>query len=211
MEGNISNEFLMESKETQQNIASNAVDRVCHYCMKETCNECFVQELKDEAKKDEPVINPWESFGDVNFLTYGGCLVRRCFANKSKTHENVFDVFYLSSKFGEKGGNNFAALCCIDLAESWLPWEKMLKYYGFNENIDLPVAELVKKYDPMFLAKSMVRYVGIASFSPSVFKNGTYNTHPRNVEDFTVSNEDVIKWLHTLGAENIIDSKGVSA
>lgn len=63
----------------------------------------------------------------------------------------------------------------------------------------------------MFLAKSMVMYVGIASFSPNVYKNGVLNRHPRDIEDFTVSNENVIEWLYMLGAENIIDSEELSA
>ena len=205
MTGNISNEFLMDAKERQQDIVSNAVDGVCRYCIKEDCNGCFVQELKDEAVKDEPVTNPWETFGNVDFLSHGGCFVRRYFAKEPEIHKNVFDVFYLSPKFGEKNENSFAALCCIDLTASWLPWGKMLKYCGFDEDINLSIDELVKKHDPMFLAKKMVTYVGIASFSPSVFKNGAYNMHPRNVEDFMVSNEDVVKWLCILGAENIID------
>lgn len=209
---NISNEFLMESKETQQNIVSNAVDGVCRYCTKEDCTPgCFVRELRDEIMGDEPVANPWETFGNVNFLSYGGCIVRRCYVNKFKTHENVFDVFYLSPKFGEKGGNYFAAFCCIDLTTSWLPWEKMLKCCGIDEDVNLSINELVKKYDPMFLAKSMVMYVGIASFSPNVYKKAVLNRHPRDIEDFTVSNEDVIEWLLALGAENVIDSEEVSA
>ena len=207
MTGNISNEFLMNTKERQQDIVSNAVDGVCRYCTKEDCNGCFVQELKDEAVKDEPVTNPWETFGNVDFLSHGGCFVRRCFAKEPEIHENVFDVFYLSPKFGEKNENSFAALCCIDLTASWLPWGKMLKHCGFNEDINLSIDELVKKHDPMFLAKKMVTYLGIASFSPRVFKNGAYNMHPRNVEDFTVSNDDVTKWLHDLGAESIINEQ----
>ena len=205
MTGNISNEFLMNTKERQQDIVSNAVDGVCRYCIKEDCNGCFVQELKDEAVKDKPVANPWETFGNADFLSYGGCIVRRCFANKPKTHENVFDVFYLSPKFGEKGGNYFAAFCRIDLTTLWLPWEKMLKCCGINEDVNISVDELIKKYDPLFLAKSMVMYVGIASFSPNVYKNGVLNSHPRDIEDFMVSNENVIEWLYMLGAENILD------
>lgn len=115
-------------------------------------------------------------------------------------------MFYLSPNYGGDNNVNFAVLCCIDLTDSWLPWEKILKYCGFDEDAKLPVAELIKKYDPMLLAKNMVLYAGFSKFSPSVFKNDvTYNMNPSDIKDFLVSNNVVMKWLHSLSAENIID------
>lgn len=205
MTENISNEFLMESKERQQDIMSDAVDSTCRYCIKEDCNGCFVQELKDEAMKEELVAAPWKNFGGVYFLSYGGCLVRRHFTEMPEAQELVFDVFFLSPNFGINGNTNFAALCCINLTSSWLPWKKMLEYCGLDEDAKLPVEELVKKHDSMLLAKNMILYAGFAKFSPSVCKNGLYNMHPSDTEDFLVSNDDLMKWLHSLGAGNIID------
>ena len=157
---------------------------------------------------------PWKNFGNANYLAYGGCLVRKHFTEEPEVQELVFDVFYLSPNRGGNNNVNFAVLCCIDLTDSWLPWEDMLKYCGFDKDAKLPVAELVKKHDPMFLAKEMVLYVlfskervdgDFVNFSPSVFKNDAYNMHPSNIEDFLVSNDDVTKWLLHLDAENIID------
>lgn len=207
MTENISNEFLMETKETQQNIMSDAVDSTCRYCIREDCNGCFVQELKDEAMKEKLVAAPWENFGNACFLAYGGCLVRRHFNEEPEIHENVFDVFYLSPKYGGNNNVNFVVLCCIDLTASWLPWERMLKNCKFNKDAEFSFSELVKKYNPMILAKEMVIYAGFSNFSPSVCKNGLYNMYPSNVEDFLVSNDDVVKWLHSLGAESIIDEQ----
>lgn len=208
MTENISNEFLMESKERQRDIMSNAVDNTCCYCIREDCDGCFVQELKDEAMKEELVATPWKNFGNANYLAYGGCLVRKHFNEEPEAQEPVFDVFYLSPNYGGDNNVNFAVLCCIDLTDSWLPWEKIFKCCGFDEDVRLPVAELIKKYDPMFLAKNMVLYAGFSKFSPSVFKNDvTYNMHPSDIKDFLVSNNVVIKWLHSLGAENIIDEQ----
>lgn len=202
----ISNQFLMETKERQRDIMSNAVDSTCRYCIKEYCDGCFVQELKDEAMKEELVATPWKNFGNANYLAYGGCLVRKHFNEEPEAQEPVFDVFYLSPNYGGDNNVNFAVLCCIDLTDSWLPWEKIFKCCGFDEDVKLPVAELVKKYDPMLLAKNMVLYAGFSKFSPSVFKNDvTYNMHPSDIKDFLVSNNVVMKWLHILGAENIID------
>lgn len=208
MTKNISNAFLTETKERQQDIMTNVVDSTCRYCIREDCNGCFVQELADEAMKEELVATPWKNFGNANYLAYGGCLVRKHFNEEPEVQEPVFDVFYLSPNYGGDNNVNFAVLCCIDLTDSWLPWEKIFKCCGFDEDAKLPVAELVKKYDPMLLAKNMVLYAGFSKFSPSVFKNDvTYNMHPSDIKDFLVSNDDVMKWLHSLGAENIIDEQ----
>lgn len=156
--------------------------------------------------KEELVATPWKNFGNANYLVYGGCLVRKHFNEEPEAQEPVFDVFYLSPNYGGDNNVNFAVLCCIDLTGSWLPWEKIFKCCGFDEDAKLPVAELIKKYDPMLLAKNMVLYAGFSKFSPSVFKNDvTYNMHPSDIKDFLVSNNVVMKWLHSLGAENIID------
>ena len=161
--------------------------------------------------KEELVATPWKNFGNANYLAYGGCLVRKHFNEEPEAQEPVFDVFYLSPNYGGDNNVNFAVLCCIDLTDSWLPWEKILKYCGFDEDAKLPVAELVKKYDPMLLAKNMVLYAGFSKFSPSVFKgdvyNDVYNMHPSDIKDFLVSNDNVVRWLYNLGAESIIDEQ----
>ena len=53
MTENISNTFLMETKEKQQDIMSNAVGSTCRYCIRENCDGCFIQELTDEAMKED--------------------------------------------------------------------------------------------------------------------------------------------------------------
>lgn len=153
----------------------------------------------------------WTNMGDINFLAYGGCLVKPHFSEEElKGHEsleNTFDVFYLNTEFGENGDENFAALCYVDLDDSWLPWVDMLKCIGLDEEVGLSVEELVKKYSPMLLAKELVEYAGVQNFSPEVVKNDTCNMYPYSAEDFTVSDEDLVKWLRDLGAGEIIDNK----
>lgn len=162
----------------------------------------------------------WVNMGDINFLAYGGCLVKPHFSKEElKDHEsleNTFDVFYLNTEFGENGDENFAALCYVDLDDSWLPWADVLKYIGLDEEVGLPVEELVKKHNPMLLAKELVEssvifspksYTGVQNFSPEVVKNDTCNRYPYSAEDFTVSDEDLVKWIRDLGAGEIIDEK----
>lgn len=116
----------------------------------------------------------WVNMGDINFLAYGGCLVKPHFSEEElKDHEsleNTFDVFYLNTEFGENGDENFAALCYVDLDDSWLPWADMLKCIGLDEEVGLSVEELVKKHSPMLLAKELVEYAGVQNFSPEVVK-----------------------------------------
>lgn len=151
----------------------------------------------------------WTNMGDINFLAYGGCLVKPHFSEEElKDHEsleNTFDVFYLDTESGENGDENFAALCYVDLDDSWLPWADMLKCIGLDKEVGLPVEELVKKHSPMLLAKELVEYAGVQNFSPEVVKNDTYNRYPYSAEDFTVSDEDLVKWLRDLGAGEIVD------
>ena len=131
----------------------------------------------------------WINMGDINFLAYGGCLVKPHFSEEElKDHEsleNTFDVF----------------------DDSWLPWADMLKCIGLDEEVGLSVEELVKKHSPMLLAKELVEYAGVQNFSPEVVKNDTCNMYPYSAEDFTVSDEDLVKWLRDLGAGEIIDNK----
>lgn len=100
----------------------------------------------------------WINMGDINFLAYGGCLVKPHFSEEElKDHEsleNTFDVFYLNTEFGENGDENFAALCYVDLDDSWLPWADMLKCIGLDEEVGLSVEKLVKSTVQCFLQRN---------------------------------------------------------
>lgn len=49
----------------------------------------------------------WINLGDVNFLTYGGCMVRPHWSEEElKEHpelSTMYDVFYLNTEAGENG------------------------------------------------------------------------------------------------------------
>lgn len=149
----------------------------------------------------------WTNMGDINFLAYGGCLVKPHFSEEElKDHEsleNTFDVFYLNRSLERTVTRTLQ----LFLDDSWLPWADMLKYIGLDEEVGLPVEELVKKHSPMLLAKELVEYTGVQNFSPEVVKDDTCNRYPYSAEDFTVSDDDLVKWLHDLGAGKIIDEK----
>lgn len=151
----------------------------------------------------------WENFGDINFLTYGGCLVKRHWTDEELAKiENpellkyTYDVFYLNTEYGDDN-QNFAALCCIDLTDDFLDWNGMLYCIGQDERIGMKLQDFLKETNisPKLLAKEMVEYMGVDEFSPITFKNPQY---PSCIEDYLVSNKDLKKWIQDLGAGNLI-------
>ena len=154
-------------------------------------------------------MSKWENLGDVNFLAYGGCLVKPHFNEKElKGCDNLkltFDVFYLNPEYGESNDlKNFAALCCIDLTDDWLHYDDMLAACGLDEKAGLSLDELLKELSPELLAKEMVEYEGVANFNPTVVKEGKVIQYPYSWEDYIVSDDDLVSWLKDLGASEFI-------
>lgn len=155
----------------------------------------------------------WENLGDINFLSYGGCLVKPHFSEKELSElenggENlklIFDVFYLNPEYGEKDDlKNYAALCCIDLTDSWIDYDGMLQFIGEDHRIGSSLEDLLKELSPQLLAKEIVEYEGVVNCNPIVVKNGRLIQYPISWTDFIISNEDLINWLKDIGAEEFI-------
>lgn len=153
----------------------------------------------------------WINCGDINFLAYGGCLVKPHWTkeelasceNGGELLKYTYDVFYLNPEYGENGDQNYAALCCIDL--DGLNFDDMLKTCGLDEKVGKTLKELLEDgISPETLAKEMVEYDGVSNYNPSVCKNGQYIQYPGTWEDFIVSNEDLISWMKDIGAEEFI-------
>lgn len=149
----------------------------------------------------------WENFGDVNFLEYGGCLVKEHWTEEElasiKNPENMkhcYDVFYLNAECGE---DIYAALCCVDLTDEWLDWNGMFYTTGQEEKIGMSLKDLMEEstISPKFWAKEMVEYMGIQNFCPISFKNAQY---PEGYDEFILSKDELIEWLHGLGAEEFV-------
>ncbi len=151
----------------------------------------------------------WENLGDINFLAYGGCLVKKHWTEKelaevenSELLKYTYDVFYLNTEYGDDGNQNFAALCCIDMTDSFLDWDGMLYYIGQDERVGMKFNDLLEEGEiaPELLAKEMIEYMGVGSFSPIAFNSAT----PFLNDDYIVSDEDLKKWLQDLGAGDLI-------
>lgn len=154
--------------------------------------------------------NKWENLGDVNFLAYGGCLVKNHWTDEELAEvenpellKHTYDVFYLNPEYGNNGNENFATLCCIDLTDDFLDWDGMLYCLGQDERIGMKFQDFLNEttISPKLLAKEMVEYMGVEQFSPITFKNSQY---PSCAEDYLISDKDLEKWLQDLGAGDLI-------
>lgn len=146
----------------------------------------------------------WENLGDVNFLSYGGCLVKHNWEEPDESLKYCYTVFYLNPEAGENGDQNYAAQCFIDLTDSWLDYDGMLQSIGCDEFVGMSFEDLIKKIDPMVLAKELIEYHGVANFSPEVQHKEVYLQYPSQFEDFIVSDEELTDWLKNIGAEEFI-------
>lgn len=147
----------------------------------------------------------WENLGDINFVAYGGCLVKSHQtgegSNVDEAFKYCFDVFYLNPEFGENGDENFAGLGTIDLTDNWLDFDGMLEVTGYDEYKGKSLEELLEIMSPELLAKEMVEYHGIQNFSPIVCKKDVVLQYPCDANDFIVTLEELNDWLHNIGAD----------
>jgi hypothetical protein len=150
----------------------------------------------------------WINLGDLNFFAYGGCLVKphqtEEGSNIDDNFKYVYDVFYLNTEAGDSGDKNFAALCVIDLQDSWLEekYDEMLDFCGYDEYKGKNLNELIDAgISPEVLAKEMVEYLGVGNFSPIVVKEDTILQYPNSYEDFLISDKELNEWLKELDAE----------
>lgn len=110
---------------------------------------------------------PWVNFGDVNFIEYGGCLV------KEDAYPNCFHVLYLTTDIYDYVGKYkvpmIVAKCFIDLSDWLKPENKQRKevnwFFGFDED-----------YIPFTLDEKMsycvdlINHYGIREFNPDLPK-----------------------------------------
>ena len=150
--------------------------------------------LKDNGEK-------WINYGDYDFLSFGGCLVRPHYnAEKLKKHpeyQNTYDVFSLNTEAGENGDQMFAAIYVVDVMECEDWKQDILLAIGQEDKRLLSMEKIM----PMSQwAKEIVDYGGIAK--PLANYSGKDSD---NWEDFIISEEDLKNWLRELGVEkNII-------
>ena len=143
--------------------------------------------------------NKWENLGDIDFLTYGGCLVKPAYDDPELAAS--YNVFYMNVDTDEED-KVFATLLIVDV-DDYINDEKnkmdILKAIGLEDR---------ENDDPLMImdnaawAKEIIEYYGVSNFSPTVLKPNTY--YPTYYEDYLCTPDEVKDWLIELGAGDII-------
>ncbi len=138
----------------------------------------------------------WTNYGDVNFIEYGGCLIKPHWTEeelkKFPELSNMYDVFYLHTEVGDDGDKKAAVLCTVDISDTWINKKDILYAIGLEKLKDKPMEEIMK---PELWAKEIVEYYG-----PFVFDGVAYHQmYPIFWADAIISDEDIIKWMNELG------------
>ena len=141
----------------------------------------------------------WTNHGDVDFITNGGCLVKK---NSADASNHLYDVFYLNTEYGENGNENFAAYCFINLADKSLDWDGMFYAIGREDKAGKAFEDILNEgsISPTLLAKEMVEYMGVDKCSPVAY-GGLCNEAP---EAYVISDDHLEKWLRSIGADEFI-------
>lgn len=143
----------------------------------------------------------WKNYGDVNYETYGGCLVRRSFQDeileRYPSLSSQYDVFYCNTEAGDNGDQIFAALCMVDIKDSWIDKKAVLSYIGLEDMSEKPIEEIM---EPECFAMEVVNYYGPGNLSGRSY----HSEYPGTFEDYLVTPEELHEWLLALGAGNIV-------
>lgn len=147
----------------------------------------------------------WTNYGDVNYLSYGGCLVRQ-----SEQDEDVYQVFYLltpndigeSEYIPEEEAEDtyIAALCDVDVSDYTATEKQRMEILYPSGMEDCVSKEPFEVMSPEMWAKEIVEVMGFGNFSPIAWKVD----YPNDFKDYLIRYDDLKNWLKNLGAEEFI-------
>lgn len=105
--------------------------------------------------------NEWKNFGDVNFIEYGGCLV------KADSHPNCYHVLTLITEIPDYVGKYkkpmIVARCFIDL-DCWLDNQTL---FEINQFTGASCDYIPKTEEELILyCTDLINYYGIREFDP---------------------------------------------
>lgn len=140
----------------------------CNSCKTEFENkpyidECPVCRSKNIDHNEYGHLFEWENCGDINFIEYGGCLV------KEDEHEDCFHVLSLTTDIPDYKGKYkipmIVAKCFIDLSD-WLKPDNedrisVNKFCGYDEDYIPHILDEKISY-----CVDLVNYCGIQEFDP---------------------------------------------
>lgn len=105
----------------------------------------------------------WHNYGDVNFMKYGGCLI------KEDDHQNCFHVLSLTTEIHNctcyKGNTTpvIVAKCYVDL-DSWMKDDEIKEFnecYGYEKHYKPSTLE-----EKMSYCIDLINWFGIQEFDP---------------------------------------------
>lgn len=138
----------------------------CNACKTEFNNKpwvdtCPVCKSKDINHNEDGSLFEWKNFGDVDFLEYGGCLVRET------DREDCFNVIWLATEITDYKGKYknpmIVAKCYVDLS-GWLDNETLHSINTFTGDPSDFVPKTLE--EKMQYAVDLIAYYGIAEFEP---------------------------------------------
>ncbi len=145
----------------------------------------------------------WENYGDVNFDTYGGCLVRPHWSeDEMKDYpdlKNQYDVFYLIPKTETGEDYHLASMYCVDTDE-FIKSEKkdqLLHFVGLEDLVDKDPYEIMS---PEVWAKEIVEAHETDPVS-------TYKAqYPGQNEDFQLTDNQLVDYMNQIEAGEFIEA-----
>lgn len=153
--------------------------------------------------------NVWKNYGDVNFTTWGGCLVKPHWTKEElskledggESIKHCYDVFLLNTEAGENADQLYALLYMVDLTD--LDKENLsdiLYAIGEEDKVDLSLSELIEKMGAERLAKEAVEILAGGAGTAVSYRN----QYPSSWKDGVLSKEELIDWMTSMGAAEFI-------
>ena len=124
-------------------------------------DECPVCRSKDINHNEDGSLFEWHNYGDINFIEYGGCLVRET------DREDCFNVIWLATEIADyKKRYNYpmiVAKCYVDVS-SWLDNKTLHEVNDYVGNPSSFIPQTTE--EKMRYATDLIAYYGIAEFEP---------------------------------------------
>lgn len=124
-------------------------------------DECPVCRSKNINHNENGSLYEWHNYGDIDFLEYGGCLVRETY------REDCFNVIWLATGFPDYNGKYkypmIVTKCCVDISD-WMDNKTLHAINTFTGNKTDFIPKTLK--DKMQYATDLIANYGIAEFDP---------------------------------------------
>ena len=141
--------------------------------------------------------NTWKNLGDVNFLQYGGCLVRKSYTEEhDKEYPTLANYYEVISLIPDSNNEDFvlAGICSIDL-EDYVETDSIFDYAGYPELAGKKLQEIIKEIGAEAFAAYIVSYYGVGNLCGESPKS----RYPMEKTDWMVTRKEAEEWLKEYG------------